>query len=262
MICAAAGTHPTDVVQWLARAPGVWPQLLDEPTVRKLLDGLYESKVAAEAWRVDQFPDLSPPRDDSPCRLPGPGAAHRRAARRTDPLGALGPDRDDLRRVRSWSRMKFATCTASAGLPRWLPAFAPWRCRGPRPMSRMARAYRTPARPRRRDLDRSPRSANRLSRGREPDELRLPGRPPEDFGGGEFPDLSCRSLRRADQAYLTPSTRALLERRDGSEYEFPSSQAILDYATHRLLWSWYSRDREAQEREPGQDGKGTDHGPS
>ena len=27
---------------------------------------------------------------------------------------------------------------------------------------------------------------------------------------------------------------------------FPSSQAILDYATHRLLWSWYRRDSEAQ----------------
>ena len=30
--------------------------------VRKLLDGLYEYKVAAEAWRADQLPDLSPPR--------------------------------------------------------------------------------------------------------------------------------------------------------------------------------------------------------
>ena len=62
MICEATGMHPTDVVQWLARAPGVWPQPLDEPTVRRLLDELYEHKVAAEAWRADLFPDLSPPR--------------------------------------------------------------------------------------------------------------------------------------------------------------------------------------------------------
>ena len=41
---------------------GVWPQPLDEPTVRKLLVGLYDYKVAAEAWRADQLPDLSPPR--------------------------------------------------------------------------------------------------------------------------------------------------------------------------------------------------------
>ena len=28
--------------------------------------------------------------------------------------------------------------------------------------------------------------------------------------------------------------------------EFPSSQALLDYATHRLLWSWYRRDRDIE----------------
>ncbi|HMF35342.1 MAG TPA: hypothetical protein VKF17_01830, partial [Isosphaeraceae bacterium] len=67
---------------------------------------------------------------------------------------------------------------------------------------------------------------------------------------------------RADQAYLTPSTRALLERRDLSEYEFPSSQAILDYATHRLLWSWYRRDSEAQGPEPEQHGEVPDQGSS
>ena len=54
--------HPTDAVQWLARAPGVWPQPLEEAVVRRLLDGLYEVGVAAEAWRTDQFPELSPAR--------------------------------------------------------------------------------------------------------------------------------------------------------------------------------------------------------
>ena len=66
-----------------------------------------------------------------------------------------------------------------------------------------------------------------------------------------FPIFLADLCARADQAYLTPSTRALLERRRPGEFEFPSSQAILDYATHRLLWSWYRRDREAQGREPG-----------
>jgi hypothetical protein len=27
---------------------------------------------------------------------------------------------------------------------------------------------------------------------------------------------------------------------------FGSSQALLDYSTHRLLWSWYRRDRDSQ----------------
>ena len=73
MICEATGMHPTDVVQWLA-PPGVWPQMVDEPTVRKLLDGLYEHKVAAEAWRADQFPELS-----RACKSTGRPAWMRRA---------------------------------------------------------------------------------------------------------------------------------------------------------------------------------------
>ena len=63
-----------------------------------------------------------------------------------------------------------------------------------------------------------------------------------------FPLFLADLCARADQAYLTPSTRALLERRSPAEYEFPTSQAILDYALHRLLWSWYRRDGEAQRR--------------
>ena len=77
-----------------------------------------------------------------------------------------------------------------------------------------------------------------------------------------FPSFLADLCARADQAYLTPSTRALLERREQSEFMFPSSQAILDYATHRLLWSWYRRDSEAQGREPDQDGEGPDQGSS
>ena len=68
-----------------------------------------------------------------------------------------------------------------------------------------------------------------------------------------FPISLADLCARADQAYLTPSTRALLERREQSEFMSPSSQAILDYATHRLLWSWYRRDSEAQGREPDQE---------
>ena len=61
-----------------------------------------------------------------------------------------------------------------------------------------------------------------------------------------FPVFVADLCARADTAYITPSTRSLLEHRQPGEHEFPSSQALLDYATHRLLWSWYRRDREAQ----------------
>ena len=59
-------------------------------------------------------------------------------------------------------------------------------------------------------------------------------------------------VARSDAAYLTPSTRALLARPTDelATALFPSSQALLDYATHRLLWSWYIRDRDAAREQP------------
>src|SRR3954454_17219644 len=62
LVCRVTNAHPTDATQWIARAPGAWPHPLPEHQVRALLDGLYDLGVAAEAWRVDQFPELSPPR--------------------------------------------------------------------------------------------------------------------------------------------------------------------------------------------------------
>jgi len=76
-----------------------------------------------------------------------------------------------------------------------------------------------------------------------------------------FPIFVADLCARAESAYITPSTRSLLEQRDPGEHGFPSSQALLDYATHRLLWSWYRRDRDAQGRaHPGEAGEepGTD----
>lgn len=69
-----------------------------------------------------------------------------------------------------------------------------------------------------------------------------------------FPIFLADLCARADRAYLTSSTRALLERIDPEKYEFASSAALLDFATHRLLWSWYRRDSEAQNRPHPTDG--------
>ena len=65
-----------------------------------------------------------------------------------------------------------------------------------------------------------------------------------------FPVFLADLCARADAAYITPSTRSLLKMAEAGECEFPSSQALLEYATHRLLWSWYSRDRDAQASRP------------
>ena len=81
--------------------------------------------------------------------------------------------------------------------------------------------------------------------------MRYLGKRLQSSAAENFPIFLADLCARADQAYLTPSTRALLERGDPADFAFPSSQAILEYATHRLLWSWYRRDREAQGQGPG-----------
>src|SRR6478752_7169671 len=44
-----------------------------------------------------------------------------------------------------------------------------------------------------------------------------------------FPIFLADLCARAGQAFLPPSTRALLEHGNSADYEFPSSQAILEY---------------------------------
>ncbi len=62
LFCRVTGMHPTDAMLWLARMPGAWPRPLQENEVRLLLDGLYDLRIAAEAWRADLFPELAPAR--------------------------------------------------------------------------------------------------------------------------------------------------------------------------------------------------------
>ena len=125
LFCRVTGMHPTDAMQWLARAPGTWPKPLEESEVRELLDGLYELGIAAEAWRTDLFPELSPARTvhRAACltRVPDRGPAGR-----ADALGALGPDRADLRRAdRRRGRVSQRPVPAMA-LDGRRPASAPW----------------------------------------------------------------------------------------------------------------------------------------
>jgi hypothetical protein len=261
MICEATGMHPTDVVQWLARAPGVWPQPLDEPLVRKLLDGLYECKVAAEAWRADQLPDLSPPRTvhraaclDQGLRIEG---------LRGEPTHWVPWDRVEMicagkvmaeDEVRDVHKQRWPSAVVAG-----IRALA---FRGPRPMGRKARAHRIPRDPVGEILivRRDPRIAFRVVENQM--NYAYLGNRLKSSAAENFPIFLADLCARADQAYLTLSTRALLERREQSEFMFPSSQAILDYATHRLLWSWYRRDSEAQGPEPEQHGEGPDQGSS
>ena len=252
LVCGVTGMHPTDAVQWLARAPGVWPQPLEEPEVRKLLDGLYEAGVAAEAWRADQFPELSPAR-----------TVHR-AACLNDGFRIEGLRGEPTHWV-PWDRIEMICAGRISAedeyrkdpMPRWPSTVVAGH---PGPGAHEAAAV-GPACPRQRVprdpvcealiVRRDPRIAFRVVENQMNYAYlgdRLSTRPPRTS--------RCfwrTSARERMTAYLTPSTRALLKMAEPGECEFANSQALLEYATHRLLWSWYSRDRDAQSSAPGWD---------
>jgi hypothetical protein len=245
LICGVTGTHPTDVIQWLARAPGVWPQPLDELTVRKLLDGLYEFGVAAEAWRADLFPELSPARTvhraaclDQGLRIDGLRGepTHWVPWDRIDMICAgLITLEDEARDVQSlrWPSTVVAGIRALA-------------FQKPRPIERIGRTSRVPRGPLGEALvvRRDPRIAFRMVENQMNYAYlgeRLRNSAAENFWVFLADLCAC-----ANKAYLALSTRALLERSNPENYQFPSSQALLEYATHRLLWSWYRRDGDAR----------------
>lgn len=240
----ATGRHPTDVVQWLARAPGTWPEPLEEPAARALLDALFEAQIAAEAWRSDHFPELSPARTihRAACLADG----FRIEGLRGEPThwipwdrieligaGRIGGD-DEFRHVHSarWPSVVVSGIRALALMK-------------PRPSSRVSRADRIP-----RDpvgevviVRRDPRIAFRAVENQM--NYAYLGERRSTKAAENFPVFVADLCARAEAAFITPSTRSLLERQEPGEHAFPNSQALLDYATHRLLWSWYRRDRDA-----------------
>jgi hypothetical protein len=247
LVCRVTGMHPTDVVQWLARAPGAWPRPLAEPEVRQLLDGLYEAEIAAEAWRTDQFPELSPARTIHRAACLNEG--FRIEGLRGEPTHWVPWDRielicagrvtaeDEFRHVQSprWPSAVVAGIRALALMK-------------PKPSRRHARATRLP-----RDpvgevviVRRDPRIAFRVVENQM--SYAYLGERRSHSAAENFPLFLADLCGRAGSAFVTRSTQALLERGEPAEYEFASSQALLDYATHRLLWSWYSRDRDAKSR--------------
>lgn len=247
LLCRVTGSHPTDAMQWVARAPGVWRQPIEESQVRALLDGLYELGVPAEARTLSSLPNLSPPRTihDAACLPEG----FRVKGLRGEPTHWVPWDRlelvaaglieqeDEFREVTppGWVQ------AASTGLNAIL--------RRPQSVARRRRAMR---------ITRDPVSEVILVRSEPRIALRIVstqmsyaslGERRKSASSANFPQLLAEICTRAEAAYITPSTRALLEDRS-EDCTFPSSQALLDYATHRLLWSWYRRDRDASAEPP------------
>ncbi len=117
--------HPTDACSgWpVRRGPG--PSRWSETEVRELLDGLYELEIAAEAWRTDLFPELSPARTvhRAACMAEG----FRIEGLRGEPTHWVPWDRIELICAgRIAAEDEFRNVQPPDGRRRWCPASAPW----------------------------------------------------------------------------------------------------------------------------------------
>lgn len=255
LFCRVVGIHPTDATQWIARVPGVWPHALSEKVTRELLDGLYVLGVPAEAWRTDVFPELAPPRTiHSAACLP---EGFRVKGLRGEPTHWVPWNKIELVGA---GRIDTVDEYRSVSPPAWPSAVVTGLramvFRRPIPSSRRARAVRIPQDPVGEVIivRRDPRIAfrvveNQMNYGYLGERLR-------PSAVENFPIFVREICTMAPDAFITPSTRAFLDQGGPAEYSFPSSQALLDYATHRLLWSWYRRDRDANRDEPESENEG------
>ena len=252
LFCKVTHLHPTDATQWVAKAPGAWPWPLPADQTRALLDGLYDLGVAAEAWLVEKFPDLAPPRTihNAACLAEG----FRVEGLRGEPTHWV-----------AWNKIELI-CAGSieaedefhAARPlKWssaaVAAFRAFTLSNPRPFERKARAMRVP-----RDpvgeliiVRKDPLLALRVVETQM--NYAYLGDRLKHSAAENFPIFVSDLVARADSAYITPSTKAWLKTSEPAGCMFPSSQALLDYATHRLLWGWYQRDREREGKEGGDD---------
>ena len=258
LICEATGRHPTDVMQWVARSPGVWPQPLAEREVRAILDGLYELGIAAEARRAEALPKLAPSQTvhDLSCSAEGVRALGLRGEARHwipwDKLELVAAGRveqpDELRVIAPPTWVNVVRTGLNALLQR------------PSIIARRERSMRIerPAIGEAILVRRDPLLALRVSEPAMNYASLGPRKRP--IASENFRLILAEVCARSDSAYLTPSTRALLglgarpdpdidsgpDPEPPDDSPFASSSALLDYAAHRLLWAWYRRDREAE----------------
>lgn len=251
LLCGVTGLHPTDANRWVARSPGIWPHPLAEGEVRELLDGLYDLGVAAEAWRADRLPNLSPPRvvHDVACLPQG----FRVRGLRGEPTHWVPWDRmeliaaarvdqpDELRTIKPPGWVSAVRTGLNAMLNR------------PQALARRERALRIPRDPvghvvlvRKDPLLAFLAAENALNFSYLGDRL-------QPSASANFPLFLQDLTTLATDAFVTPSTRALIGSDPKAEpLTFPTVPALLDHATVSLLWSWYRRARDSHRHDPDQ----------
>jgi hypothetical protein len=243
LFCKVTGLHPTEAMLWVSRAPGAWPHPLPEAQTRALLDGLFELGVAAEAWKVENYPDLNPARTvhDAACLEEG----FRVKGLRGEPTHWVPWNKVELICA---GKVEARDEFHSVSPPRWPSVVATGlralTLRKPRPLNRLARASRVPHDPVGEVIivRSDPRIAFRVIENQM--NYAYLGDRLSPTAASNFPIFVADLCARADHATITPSTRAFLNKDDPAVATFATSQALLDYANHRLLWSWYQNDRE------------------
>lgn len=239
------GAHPTDATQWIAKVPGTWPKPLSPDQSKALLDGLYDEGVAAEAWRIDQFPDLIPPHNVhvAACLTDG----FRVSGLKGEPTHWVPWEKVELI---SAGKVHQADEFRNVSPPSWTSALR----------SGMMAVFRRPSmrgrRTQRADriirdpigevhiIRRDPRICFRVAENAM--NYGYLGQALRPSAAENFPLFVADLCARADDATITESTKAILRKDESDKYTFTSSQAMLDDSTLRLLWSWYRRDRDAQ----------------
>lgn len=246
LFVAATGTHPTDAAQWVARVPGIWPRPLDEAASRRLLDGLFELEIAAEAWRVDTFPDLGTPRTVHAASCEEEG--FRVLGLRAEPTHWVPWDKFELV---SAGFIESEDEFRDVAAPGWIQGINSGArlLTGRNPArARKARAMRVPRDPMPEVVlvRKDPRVTFRVVAGQM--NYAYLGDRLKATSAENFPLFLADICARATSAYLTHPTRDILAGEATEDDLFPDSQSLLDYSLHRLLWSWYRRDGEAKTR--------------
>ena len=242
LLCRVTGIHPTDAMRWVARSPGIWPRPLTEDEVRLLLDGLYQLKMPAEARRADLVPNLSPPRTihKAACLADG----FRADGLRGEPTHYVPWDKVELIAA---GIVKMEDEFKDVVPPTWVTAVSTGLnalLRRPQMIARKQRAMRISHGPVAEVIivRREPRLAFRIVANQM--NYSYLGERIWPAAIENFPILLDDLCKNAAEAFVTATTESFLADGGPDETLFETSQDLLDYATHRLLWSWYRKDRD------------------
>ena len=242
LLCKVTGIHPTDAMRWVARSPGIWPRPLSEREARALLDGLYDLQVPAEAHRADLLPNLAPPRTIHKCACLPDG--FRADGLRGEPTHYVPWDKIELVAA---GKVDVEDEFKDVVPPTWVTAISTGLnalLRRPQVVARRRRATRVSHDPVGEAIivRRDPRVAFRVVANQM--NYAYLGDRIWPSAAENFPILVEDLRQNATEAFITPTTDALIDGGDPEDYTFETSHDLLDYATHRLLWSWYRKDRD------------------